>query len=202
MIKNIIFDVGKVLIDWNPLNTMKELGFNDDEITQINLAIYESGAWQEEDRGLISHEDMYDYLASKCPPLADKIRLFYDHATDSVKLMPYTHEWLMSLHKAGYKLYILSNFGEFAWNRAISLGAIDFLDMVDGKVVSYEIKHVKPEPEIFKELLSRYNLNADECVFIDDSPVNVSGAIENGIPAIIFTGYEEAIAKLREMGVN
>lgn len=192
MIKNIIFDVGKVLVDWNPRTTMQELGFTAEEIEEIYSAIFESGIWLEEDRGAIIHDDMYDFLASKCPKHADKIKLFYDHATDSLCIMPYTHDWIKSLKEAGYNIYILSNFGEYAWNKAVRNGIIDFLDLADGKLVSYEVKQVKPDAEIYNILLSRYDLVADECLFIDDSAVNVAGAKEVGINAIVFTSYDDA----------
>jgi len=201
MIKNIIFDVGRVLIDWNPKITMNELGFCEEESREIYEAIYDSGAWAEEDRGVKSRAEMYEYLASLCPKHADKIRLYYEHATDSAALMPYTHEWINRLRKAGYKIYILSNFGEYAWNRAVEMGAIDFVEMVDGKVVSYEIKHIKPEPEIYKEILTRFCLKSEECVFIDDALINVEGARSVGISAIRFNGYEEACENLARLGV-
>ena len=196
MIKNIIFDVGKVLIDWNPRLTMLELGFSDNDIAAIMSAIFDSGAWSEEDRGIISHEDMYDFLASKSPEHAAQIRLFYDHSMDSVKVMPYTHDWISSLKANGFNVYILSNFGAVAWNKAIELGAINFLHLTDGKLVSNEVNLIKPDPAIFHALLERFELCPEECVFLDDNLDNVKGAISVGIHGIHFTDYTSACNQL------
>jgi len=198
MIKNVIFDVGKVLVDWNPLSTMEELGFSKKKIEELYSALFTSGAWLEEDRGIKSREEMYDFLASQCPKYSDDIKLFYDHATDSVRLMAYTHEWISSLKEQGYKVYVLSNFGDFAWHKAVKLGVINFLDMLDGYLVSYEIKQIKPEPGIYNELLSRYNLKSEECIFFDDSKPNIIGAEAVGIHGILFTDYEKAKADFDE----
>ncbi|MBQ8945595.1 MAG: HAD family phosphatase [Lachnospiraceae bacterium] len=202
MIKNIIFDVGKVLIGWDPALSMRMIGFDESEITAVMKAIFtDKKIWNEEDRGVKTREEMSDFLVSFAPELEDLIRRFYADATISVTPMEYSREWITDLKNAGLHVYILSNFGEYAWNRAVELGAINFMDLVDGAVRSYEIHHVKPEPEIYQTVLSRYGLSAAECVFIDDVEANVQAARENGMEAIVFKGYEDAVCRLEEIGV-
>lgn len=203
MIKNVIFDVGKVLIGWDPKLSMQIIGFSDDEISAVMNAIFrEKSIWNEEDRGVKSREEMADFLVSFDPSHEDLIRRFYENATISVTPMPYTRDWLNALHAAGYGVYVLSNFGEYARNKAIELGAINFIDLLDGAVWSYEIHYVKPEPQIYRTLLDRYGLVPGECVFIDDVELNVQAARDAGMEGIVFTGYEEACRVLGNMGVT
>ena len=101
----------------------------------------------------------------------------------------------------GYRLYILSNYG--AWTYAKTKDqSLGFLKDVDGALFSFEVKQIKPEPEIYHSLLERFHLRAEECVFLDDRQNNVDGAIACGISAIRFTGYEDARQKLKEYGVE
>ena len=181
---------------------MRMIGFDESEITAVMKAIFtDKKIWNEEDRGVKTREEMSDFLVSFAPELEDLIRRFYADATISVTPMEYSRKWITDLKNAGLHVYILSNFGEYAWNRAVELGAINFMDLVDGAVRSYEIHHVKPEPEIYQTVLSRYGLSAAECVFIDDVEANVQAARENGMEAIVFKGYEDAVCRLEEIGV-
>ena len=202
MIKNIIFDVGNVLIGWDPVYTMKkQLGFSDEVMEAISNALFYSGAWSEEDRGLRTREEMFDYFASQDPRYDKEIRLFYENATESVTLKEYTHSWINALKQAGYGVYILSNFGEFAMKRAVTLGAINFLDLVDGYIFSYSINQIKPDAEIYHTLMDKFSLNAEECVFLDDNAGNVEGARAVGIHGILFEDYDKAVTELESLGV-
>lgn len=201
MIKNVIFDVGKVLIDWNPEITMKRVGCSDEEVALLQERLFKSGIWNEEDRCVLSREELADLFVAQAPELEGKIREFYANATETASLRSYVHDWINDLKAAGYGVYVLSNFGEVAWKAAVEMGAIDFLDMTDGYMVSYMIKEIKPDPAIYNALLDKYNLSADECVFIDDAQKNIDGAKKVGISGILFTEYDEVKEKLRNIGV-
>lgn len=202
MIRNIVFDVGKVLIDWYPKETMKELGFSDIDIEAISTAIFAQDVWCEEDRGILNAIQMEDFLVSKLPEYEDKIRLFYKHRTDSIRPRSYVHAWINTLKTAGYNVYVLSNFGEDAKDKGVAMGGIDFLSMLDGYIFSYEIHEVKPDAAIYHALADKYSLKLNECVFIDDLSINVEGAKAVGMEGIVFTSYDEACISLRELGVN
>jgi len=198
-IKNVIFDVGKVLIDWTPVDSMRKVGCSDDDIKLISERLFRPGIWDEEDRSVMSREELSDFFAGQVPELEDKVRAFYEIATETATLTSYAHEWIQTLKDEGYGVYILSNFGEVAWKKAVRDGAIDFLDMADGYLVSYMIHKIKPEPEIFEELLSRYGLKREECVFIDDAQRNIDGAEAIGIKGILFESYADACEKLSKI---
>lgn len=202
MIKNIVFDVGKVLIDWNPYLTMRELGFSDDVIDSIRTKLFDAGAWTEEDRGLLSPLELEDYFVSFAPELEKEIRLFYKHATDSIAPRKFAIPWIQSLKKSGFKTYVLSNFGEEAMKRGVEMGGINFLDELDGYLFSYEVNKVKPEPEIYNALFKRYNLIPSECVFIDDLAVNIEAARALGMKGIVFESFEQVCDELKSMGVE
>ena len=79
---------------------------------------------------------------------------------------------------------------------------LDFLDDVDGGILSYQEKTVKPEPEIYQRLLERYGLVPEECVFLDDLEENLAAAAKFGIHTVLFTGKEAAVEELRKLGVE
>lgn len=200
-IKNVIFDVGRVLIDWTPNDTMRAVGCTEEEVKLLNRKLFVSGIWNEEDRSALSREELADLFVAQAPELEDKIRAFYARATESARLRPYVHEWIRGLKAAGYRVYILSNFGRQAWKVAVDMGAIDFLDMTDGYLVSYMIREIKPDPAIFEELIRRFGLKKEECIFVDDSPKNVEGAENVGIRGVLFNDYEDVCRQLESFGV-
>jgi putative hydrolase of the HAD superfamily len=109
MIRNVIFDVGKVLIGWDPALSMEMIGFSEEEKQIVMKALFtDKKIWNEEDRGLKSREEMSDYLVSFDPKHEDLIRRFYEDATISVTPMDYSRDWITALRNAGYKVYVLS----------------------------------------------------------------------------------------------
>lgn len=201
MIKNIIFDVGRVLIDWYPHNTMKELGFTDSDIDAVDKILFKSGEWNEEDKSIRTPQEMEDYFAALSEEYSEKIRSFYRHAVDSAVTRDYTVRLLDSLRSSGYSTYILSNFGQSAKEKLENRGVFDFLSHSDGHIFSYEIHKIKPYPDIYKALLNKYSLKSDECIFIDDVPVNIEGAEKVGISGILFNSIEQVLCDLEKAGV-
>ena len=203
MIRNIVFDVGKVLIGWSPEVSMDMIGFSAEEKQAVMQALFrDRSIWNEEDRGVKTREEMFDFLVSMAPEIEDLIRRFYENAVISVTPMEYTRGWITSLRAAGYRVYVLSNFGEYAQKRAVELGAINFMDLLDGYIYSYMIHEIKPDRAIYEALTDKYDLVASECVFIDDVDINVEGARAAGMQGLLFKGYEDACDKLRRMGVE
>lgn len=203
MIRNIVFDVGKVLIGWSPEVSMDMIGFTEEEKQAVMHALFrDRSIWNEEDRGVKTREEMFDFLVSQAPEIEDLIRRFYENAVVSVTPMEYTRDWITALRAAGYRVYVLSNFGEYAQKRAVELGAINFMDLLDGYIYSYMIHEIKPDRAIFDALTAKYDLVPEECVFIDDVDINVEGAKAVGMQGLLFKGYEDACAELRRMGME
>lgn len=200
MIKNIILDVGKVLVAWEPRFAMKRMGFDEKTIDIVAKATAESEAWNEMDRGAKSDEELLAGLVAKLPEYEREIKMFWEHVGDAIWQFDYTKAWIGRMKEQGYHVYILSNYGH--WTYGKTQEALSFLADVDGALFSYEVKQIKPEPEIYQSLLQRYDLKAEECVFLDDRQENIDGAKAQGIEGICFVGYEDAKEKLRVLGVT
>lgn len=126
-----------------------------------------------------------------------EVDLLWDNITAVTGVYDYSCDWIKSLKKRGFRLYVLSNFGQQAFETNSKL--YTFLNDMDGKVVSYEIGYIKPEPEIYRHLFEKYGLNPSESVFIDDRMINVDGAEQCGMKGICFKNYEQAAGELEHM---
>ena len=115
MIKNIILDVGRVLVAWQPKQKMKEWGYSEETIAELSKALFDSGVWLEADRGAMTDDEFLTYAISHAPAYEKEIRYFWEHVNEAIWQLPYTMEWIRAMKKAGYKLYILSNYGSWTY---------------------------------------------------------------------------------------
>lgn len=200
MIKNIIFDVGKVLVEWEPEQAMARLGMDAATVDAVADATVRTKDWDEADRGALTPEELLLHFIEKAPEYEKEIRNFWEHIGMAIYQYDYVKEWMRALKEQGYHLYILSNYG--AWTYEHTKEALSFVKDVDGALFSFQVKQIKPEPEIYRTLLARYDLKAEECVFLDDRAENIEGAKACGIHGIRFTSFEQAKQSLREYGVE
>lgn len=200
MIKNVIFDVGKVLVEWEPLVDMKKLGFDDATAKAVAAATTDSPEWDESDRSVGTDEEILAMLIGNAPEYEKEIRTFWENISLPIYQYDYARAWIRELKSKGYGVYILSNYGR--WTYQNTTEALSFLEDVDGAVFSYQVHQMKPEPEIYQTLLAKYGLKAEECVFLDDRQVNIDGAKAQGMEGIVFTSYEDAVERLKEYGVK
>lgn len=197
MIKNIIFDVGKVLVSYEPDEYMKSLGLSQEEMDAINGAMFKNKNWDLMDQGVLGQKEALEKFIEGAPAYEATIRQIYDTIGKTVELYPYAMEWLTELKEKGYHLYILSNYSEQMMKQ--TKDKLSFLSLVDGAVFSYECKLMKPESVMYEHLCHKYQLYASECVFVDDRLENVEGARKCGIQAIQFENYEQG--KLALLGM-
>ena len=193
MVKNIILDVGKVLVAWEPEDAMKQLGFDDKTVKAVADATVNTPVWLETDRGVWSDEQILSAFYEKAPEYKKEINLFWNHLELAIKQFSYTKEWISNMKKEGLQVYILSNYGDWTYRRTKD-NALDFLPLTDGAIFSYTVKQIKPDLEIYETLLNQYRLKPDECVFIDDRMENIEGAKKAGIHGICF----ETIGQVKE----
>ena len=199
MIKNVIFDVGQVLVAWEPVEAMRALGMDEETVRAVADATVHTSDWDEADRGALSDEELLTGFIRKAPAYEAQIRNFWEHVDRAIYPFPYVGEWMRTLKDKGYRLYILSNYGK--WTYEHTAEALSFLSDVDGQVFSFEVHQIKPEPEIYRTLLDKFNLVADECVFLDDRRENIEAAETQGIHTVLFTTYQDALEKLKTYGV-
>lgn len=200
MIKNIILDVGKVLVAWEPRIAMQKLGFDEKTTDIVAKATAEAAEWAETDRSAKSDEELLADFVANAPDYEREINMFWEHVDEAIWQFDYTKAWIGRFQELGYHVYILSNYG--SWTYGKTQEALSFLSEVDGALFSYEVKQVKPEPEIYQALLKRFDLKAEECIFLDDCQENIDGARAQGIEGIHFLGYEDAKEKLRAFGID
>ena len=183
-IRNIVFDFGGVLIDWNPRYLYRTY-FNDDREMEYFLSNVCTGEWNaEHDRGRTFDEGVR-LLEERFPQYSEAIRLYRDGWESMLNgEFPGTVALLIKLKKLGYGIYGLTNWS--AETFPIALSKYPVLHRFDGIVVSGQEKLIKPDPKIFGILLERYGLNAGECIFIDDSPANIETAARLGFNTVLF----------------
>ena len=183
-IRNIVFDFGGVLIDWNPRYLYRTY-FNDDREMEYFLSNVCTGEWNaEHDRGRTFDEGVR-LLEERFPQYSEAIRLYRDGWESMLNgEFPGTVALLMKLKKLGYGIYGLTNWS--AETFPIARSKYPVLHRFDGIVVSGQEKLIKPDPKIFGILLERYGLNAGECIFIDDSPANIETAARLGFNTVLF----------------
>lgn len=194
MIKNIVFDVGKVLVYFEPDWIMDKLGYDDEKKGIIKKAAFHSDAWEEGDRGELSEAELRDMFVVNAPQYEAEIRECCDRVDEAITSMPFVVEWMEDLKSRGYHLYVISNYREFVFEKTKHCMA--FIPYMDGMLFSYQYKLKKPEREIYEQLLKDYDLKAEECVFIDDRQENVDGAKAVGYQGIVFHSYEQAKEEL------
>ena len=200
MIKNIIFDIGRVLVTFDPIQYVNSLGFDEETARAVVSAIFHDPLWIETDRGVIPVEEFEDAFVANAPDYEPQIREAYRKMDGMIQLMPYTMSWMKGLKERGYRLYVLSNYGEYLFLK--SKDRLDFMPYMDGAVISYQIQMIKPDQEIYEYILNKYGLLPEESVFIDDRPENVEGAKLIGMNGILFENFEQADRELQKMLVN
>lgn len=152
MVKNIILDVGKVLVAWEPEDAMKKLGFDDKTVKVVADATVNTPVWLETDRGVWSDEQILQAFYEKAPEYKKEINLFWNHLELAITQFSYTKEWISNMKKEGLHVYILSNYGDWTYQRTKD-NALDFLLLTDGDIFSYSVRQVKPDVEIYETLL-------------------------------------------------
>lgn len=199
MFKNIIFDIGNVLLEFNPKEYLKSK-IEEDKVEDVLKEIFQSEEWIMLDRGTILEEEAIKVITSRSNGNEELIKLAFENWYDILNPIEKTIEILRSLKKAGYKVYYLSNFHLMAFEHVTS--KYDFFNEFDGGVVSYKEKLVKPEVEIYNKIIEKYSLNSNETIFIDDMEVNINKAKEVGVKTILFKSPEELLVDLLEHGVE
>ena len=188
MYKNVIFDLGNVLLDFNPKGYLKSK-VSEEKLDEVFKAIFNSEEWVMLDRGTITEKEAINNIINRNSNYKDEINLAFDNWYDLLKPIEDTVEILSSLKEHGYKIYYLSNFHELAFGEVTRKN--NFFKLFDGGVVSYEEKLIKPEEDIYKLILDRYKLNPSETIFVDDMEANVEGANKLGIKTILFKSPKE-----------
>ena len=190
MYKIFIFDFGQVIVKFDPEFMTKVYIENPNEVKAVEDIIFDRLYWDKLDEGTITDDEVKEGICSRLPDsLKEKACLVYDNWYRNIPFIEGMPELLKEIKQKGGKLYLLSNISKgFAENYKNVPALAETFDLFDGLVFSGPIGIVKPSKEIFNYLLSKYNINAEESVFIDDNKNNIEGAQKLGINAVIFEG--------------
>ena len=200
MIKTVIFDIGNVLVGFDWYDFYKNQGFDDAMAQRLGRATAQDEDWKEYDRGCMTDKEIEDLFVENDPEIEGQIRSALKDFHGLLTRYDYAIDWIVELKEKGYRVLVLSNFSDKAlkefWN------VMDFLPYVDGGILSFKYKLIKPDPAIYHLIMEKYSLKAQECVFIDDSQANVEGAISVGMHSFRFENQAQAKAELKKLGVE
>lgn len=199
MIKNVIFDLGNVLISFKPKEFFEKKNYPENFRTKIISDIFNSPEWLRLDNGDINTEEAINNIALSSTLNKEEIRHIFNLRTEIMFPLDLNVKLLPDLKKRGYKLYFLSNFPIDIFEE-IKTGYY-FFRHFDGGVISSEVKFSKPDKRIYEILLEKYSLLPEESLFIDDIEINVRAAEKTGMKGLITFGSEE-ISKELEKALN
>lgn len=201
MIKNIVFDMGNVIIRFDPELFMVRLGLAEEDRRLLKRELFVSLEWSRMDRGSLTDEEAAEIVCRRVPErLHDAVRRLVGMWDRPILPVEGMCELVEELRGMGYGIYLLSNASFRQHDYWPRVPASKFFD---GTLISADVKLVKPQPEIYRLLCDKFSLVPEECVFIDDSTSNAEGAYFCGINALVFHGdAHEMRLKLSELGVK
>ena len=200
MIKNILFDMGQVLIRFDQKYFIKRLGIEDADLDLMLREVYRSVEWVQMDRGTLREEDAFRSISKRLPErlhdAAWKLICMWDRPILEIDGM---YDLVAELKDMGYGIYLLSNASVRQHDYWPRIPASRFFD---GKLISADHHVIKPQMEIYRLCLEKFGLQAEECFFIDDAPANIEGALCCGIAGAVFHGDAKLLrSQLRAAGI-
>ncbi len=200
MINTVIFDIGKVLTGYGWETYLRKVVPEEKAYRAVEKAVFLNPAWVEHDKGLLTEEEEILDFASAAPEYEAEIRKVYENLGECVWAVSYAIPWVQELKSQGFSVYALSNWPKHIYEQRGD--KLAFLELMDGYVLSYREHLIKPDPAVFRLLLDRYQIKAEEAVFIDDTLVNIEAAAAFGIHGVHFRSFEQAKEELSRLGVG
>ena len=187
MIKNIIFDLGGVFIEFNPNKLLNYFSINENDKQILIDNIFASKEWIMMDKGLLDEQDMYEIVSKRIPSyLWEQAHFLIFHWNEIAQKYIDVSDYAKELKTRGYNLFLLSNASKRVYEKCWT--KIKSNELFDGYVVSAYVKMLKPDKCIYEHLLNKYSLNPNECVFIDDNEENVKASISCKMKGIVHNG--------------
>lgn len=194
MIKNIIFDIGGIILEWGNNPLIELLNKTDYEVNKICKIIYGDSRFKECILGNLSQFEYMKQLMNENPVYSYDIEkiLSEKYQEKALPVIKENLEKIYELKNKEYKIYFLSNITDVSYNYLND--KLNILNMVDGGVYSCKEHLKKPSKEIFDTLIKRFDLNKEETIFFDDSPKNVKAGNEYGVKSYVFNSIKDITA--------
>lgn len=186
MIRRVIFDLGNVLISFIPSEFLKKKNYPSTIRNIILRDVFQGEEWKMLDNGVISLNDAIDSIALKSPLKREEIALVFNFRRDIMFPLDDNVRLLQALKKHGFGVYYLSNFPLDMFEEVRN--DYYFFRYFDGGIISAEVKLSKPDVRIYRHFLDKYNLDAAECLYIDDIEENTRAAESAGMQALLTNG--------------
>ena len=202
MIKNIVFDMGGVILDFNLKKTVEKEFAPEYHDVIYEHVFGENSVWKTLDEGIYTYDQVIPGILEKLPPeLHEKVSAMVTDFYDYMPPFPETYELIKELKEKGYKIYLLSNATPRFFDRFLDIPAFKYFD---GLFISALYKLLKPNREIYEAFCNKFSLDPTECFFIDDLEANIEGAKKYGMQGFVFKAPDttELRKALREQGVN
>lgn len=201
MIRNVLFDMGNVLIRFDRDYFMTRLGVSEEDKSLLMREVFQSVEWVQMDRGSLCEAEAFQRISRRIPlrlhEAAEKLISMWDRPILPIEGV---YELVQELKEKGYGIYLLSNASVRQHEYWPRIPASRFFD---GKIISADEHVMKPHPDFYNRALARFGLKAEECFFIDDVPANVEGAMYCGLAGAVFHSDVSLLRKqLRAAGVQ
>jgi putative hydrolase of the HAD superfamily len=197
MIKNVVFDLGNVLLDFKPPVFLDKKNFPERIKTTILNDVFGSREWLMLDNGDITVEDAVEAIASRSSLKREEIARIFNLRTEIIFPLTPNIKLLPELKKHGFRLYFLSNFPIDIWEEVKS--GNDFFNYFEGGLISAEAHASKPDKLIYEIFINKFAINPEECLYIDDLEPNVRGAVDAGMTGFVTHGSLEIAEDVRKL---
>lgn len=199
-IKNVVFDVGNVLVRWDPQHIVSQVFPQQPDSLTLARSIFKHQIWFDLNLGLITEAQALQHYHQMLGIELNTLQQMAEIIKESLILLPESVQLLKNLHQSAFNLYALTdNTHEIM---AYLRQKYDFWPLFKGVVVSAEVGCLKPSEKIYRYLLDTYQLKAEETVFIDDLAANVAGAQALGIHAVQFENIAQCIQDLQHLKIE
>ena len=197
MVKNIIFDVGNVLFEYDWGKPFREIGLSEEDVERIGQGMFHDEIWSKWDAGLYTLDEVRRHYISKYPEDEEAINGFMSRIGDIRVDRPAVWERIPLLKQKGYKMYLLSNYSVELFEAHTE--GLEFFKYMDGGIVSYAVHYIKPQPEIYDCLLDKYKLDPAECIFFDDREENTEAAEKKGIKSVTIVSQAQLLGEIEKL---
>ena len=201
MIRNIIFDMGNVLIRWSPKNIVSRLGLGEEDAELRLREVFEGFEWVSMDHGIMSQQEGWERICRRLPKRLHEVAhaCVFDWWKPPLDPIPGMAELVREVKDLDCRAYLFSNATSTLHEYLSRIPGSEYLD---GFLVSADVKLLKPQHEIYEKLFETFDLKPEECFFIDDSPGNIDGAFAVGMQGSVFFGDMKRLRReLRDAGI-